>query len=115
IKTLDTHKRANWVDLHNLRMIKYGSVLHFDCHLTVPWYFNVYQAHAEVSALEGLIDQNFPQSIEMFVHTDGCIQPHSCRICPLADCPVRSAPFEGRLTWTLENVTSNQKHGMEVT
>jgi cation diffusion facilitator family transporter len=33
---LNEHRRVNWIDLHNLRVIKYGGVLHMDCHLTVP-------------------------------------------------------------------------------
>lgn len=113
VAQLNEYKQSAWIDLHNLRMIKYGSVLHFDCHLTVPWYFNVQQAHDEVSALEHLIDQHFPHSIEMFVHTDGCVVPYSCRICPLTQCPVRQAPFEERLEWTFDNVTSNRKHGID--
>jgi len=115
IGALNAQKKPTWIDLHNLRIIKYGSVLHFDCHLTLPWYFNVRQAHAEVDALEQLIAQHFPQSVEMFVHTDGCVAPHSCRICPMAECPVREAAFEGRLDWTLDNITSNQKHGLNET
>lgn len=115
IQALNAQKKNSWIDLHNLRIIKYGAVLHFDCHLTLPWYFNVHQAHAEVDALENLIAQHFPQSIEMFVHTDGCVAPPSCRICPVADCTVREAAFEGRLDWTLDNITSNQKHGLDET
>ena len=112
IQVLNQQKRDNWIDLHNLRIIKYGPILHLDCHLTVPWYFNVNQAHAEVSALEKLIAEEFQQSLEMFVHTDGCVPPHCCRVCPLAQCSERKAAFEGRLQWTLENVTLNQKHGL---
>lgn len=111
IAVLNANKRDTWTDLHNLRVIKYGSVLHLDCHLTVPWYFNVNQAHEEVDILEALIGKHFPQSLEMFVHTDGCIPPTSCRICPLLTCPVRQHPFEERLEWTFENITSNKRHG----
>ncbi len=112
ITVLNQNKRTAWIDLHNLRTIKYGSILHLDCHLTVPWYFNVNQAHTEVDALDKLIGQHFPHSLEMFVHTDGCVPPSSCRVCPIADCEVRKAPFEGRLEWTLDNITSNKKHGI---
>ncbi len=112
IVALNQQKRDNWIDLHNLRVIKYGSVLHLDCHITVPWYFNVNQAHTEVDALDLLIAKEFDQSLELFVHTDGCVPPGSCRVCPIQNCEVRKAPFEGRLEWTLENVTLNQKHGM---
>lgn len=112
IEALNQQKRAAWIDLHNLRVIKYGPILHLDCHLTVPWYFNVNQSNAEVIALESLIAAEFKQSLEMFVHTDGCEPPISCRVCAVHNCPVRQAPFEARLDWTLENVTGNRKHGM---
>ncbi|MEP6467833.1 MAG: cation diffusion facilitator family transporter, partial [Parafilimonas sp.] len=32
VHLLNEKRRANWVDIHNLRIIKYGSVLHIDCH-----------------------------------------------------------------------------------
>lgn len=111
IDVLNKNKKPAWIDLHNLRAIKYGSILHLDCHFTVPWYFNVNEAHDEVKALDQLIGKHFQQSLEMFVHTDGCVPPGSCRVCPLEHCRVRQSPFEGRLEWTLENITSNQKHG----
>jgi len=106
---LNANKRDNWIDLHNLRVIKYGSRLHVDCHLTVPWYLNVHEAHLEVEALERLIKAEFGESIELFVHTDGCL-PISCPICIKEDCPVRQRPFQQRLEWTLENILSNEKH-----
>ncbi|MDN3710176.1 hypothetical protein QW060_25210 [Myroides ceti] len=28
---LQQERRENWIDLHNLRIIKYGSTLHIDC------------------------------------------------------------------------------------
>jgi cation diffusion facilitator family transporter len=111
IEVLNERKNDKWIDLHNLRILKYGSVLHLDCHLTVPWYFNVNEAHLEVDALEKLVGDTFPNNLEMFVHLDGCMPPGSCRICPIHDCKVRQHPFEERLTWTFDNLTSNQKHG----
>lgn len=113
IQVLNASKSDNWVDLHNLRIIKYGAILHLDCHLTVPWYFNVNEGHKEVDDLERIIRKHFPRSLEMFVHTDGCVPPASCRVCPLYKCAVRQQDFEGRLEWTFENVTSNRKHGMQ--
>ncbi len=114
ISVLNANKRRAWTDMHNLRIIKYGSILHLDCHLTVPWYFNVNEAHEEVKALDTLIRENFPQSLEMFVHTDGCVPPYSCKICPLLECPVRRHEFEGRLEWTFQNLTADVKHGIQV-
>lgn len=71
VKLLNANRRKNWIDLHNLRIIKYGSVLHMDCHLTLPWHLNVRQAQEESEALAALVKKEFGDSIELFVHIDG--------------------------------------------
>ncbi len=109
INALNENRRENWIDLHNLRVIKYGSLLHIDCHLTVPWYLNIHEAHLEIDELTNLIKKQFGDYIELFVHTDGCL-PFSCTICTKTDCTVRQQPMKARLEWTLENIISNQKH-----
>jgi cation diffusion facilitator family transporter len=109
VQMLNANRRENWVDLHNLRVIKYGSKLHVDCHLTVPWYLNVHEAHKEIDALAELIRKEFGDSFELFVHSDGCL-PFSCRICNKADCNVRKNNFAETINWTLENVSPNKKH-----
>ncbi|MBS1621613.1 MAG: cation transporter [Bacteroidetes bacterium] len=111
VQILNANRRENWVDLHNLRVIKYGSVLHVDCHLTVPWYFNVNEAHVEIDALATLIRSEFGELLELFVHSDGCM-PFSCRICNKANCKERQHPFERQITWTLENISQNKKHSI---
>ena len=70
VDVLEKNCHDNWVDLNNLRVIKYGNVLHIDCHLTVPWYLNIHQAHDEIDALGKIIRNNFGQSLEFFVHSD---------------------------------------------
>jgi cation diffusion facilitator family transporter len=112
VEILNKNRRDNWVDLHNLRVIKYGSVLHVDCHLTVPWYLNVHQAHNEIDALSALIRKEFGESLELFVHSDGCL-PFSCRICQKQECTERKHNFEQRIIWTLENIQQNQKHQLQ--
>ena len=106
---LNEKRRVNWVDLHNLRVIKYGSMLHIDCHLTVPWYLNVHEAHTEIDILAGLIRGKYGEAIELFVHSDGCL-PFQCHICNKQDCNVRQHNFEYQVTWTVENVSQDKKH-----
>ncbi len=103
------HRSRHWIDLHNLRIIRYGSVLHLDCHLTVPWYFNVHQAHDEVDKLSQRVRQQFGESVELFVHTDGCLD-YSCAVCSIEDCAVRQHPFVRRVAWTEDTVMQNTKH-----
>lgn len=106
---LNKNRRENWVDLHNLRVIKYGSILHLDCHLTVPWYLNVHEAHAEIDELAKLVRKEFGESLELFVHSDGCLD-FSCRICDKQGCSERKHAAEKRVEWTVENISSDRKH-----
>ena len=108
-ESLDRDRSGNWVDIHNVRVIKYGSTLHIDCHVTVPWYLNVHEAHEEVDKLGNLVRSDFGDAIELFVHTDGCL-PISCPICIKDDCPVRHHPFQKRIKWTVQNMERDQKH-----
>lgn len=113
VQYLDEHRRENWMDIHNLRIIKYGSILHLDCHATIPWYFNINQGHEEVKALEDMIRENFGEHVEMFVHTDGCL-PLSCSICIKQDCTVRQHELVKRIKWDVANVSFNGKHSVGV-
>jgi len=112
IDYLNKHRRPSWIDLHNLRIIQYGHVLHLDGHLTLPWYFTVREAHEEIEALNQLIQDKFGTAVEMFVHVDGC-EPYSCPFCCKMDCEVRQHPYQHQLPWTTENVLLNKKHGQE--
>lgn len=112
IAKLNEQRLPDWIDMHNLRIIKYGRILHLDFHLTLPWYYNVQQAHDEVDKIEALIKQHYGNRIEMFVHTDACLD-FSCRLCGITDCKVRKQAFERRIDWTVENVSNNARHRLD--
>ena len=112
VKVLNEHRRENWIDLHNTRIIKYGSTLHFDCHLTVPWYLNVIESHEEIKEMASLIKHQFGDSVEFFTHADECLE-FSCRICFKQNCMVRKHPFEKRIAWTKENISRDSKHDID--
>ncbi len=112
VALLNANRRENWIDLHNLRMIKYGGTLHMDCHLTVPWYLNVREAHEEVEALATLVRKEFGEAVELFVHSDDC-REFSCRICYKKDCVVRLHEFENKIEWSIENIIKDSKHRLQ--
>lgn len=109
VSYLNDNRRENWIDLHNLRVIKYGDNLHIDCHLTVPWYLNVLEAHTEIDAFTSLVRLRYGERVEFFVHSDACLD-FSCRICTKQSCDVRKHAFEERVEWTLATVIPNRKH-----
>lgn len=103
-------KNTNWIDLHNWRIIKYGSGLHIDCHLTLPWFLNIKDGHDEAEKMARLVAQNVDTPVEFFIHLDPCIPNESCRLCIKRDCLLRQKPFEKRIEWHLDNVLENKQH-----
>lgn len=108
---LNQNRKNDWIDIHNLRVIKYGASIHIDCHLTLPFYYTVEEAHEEAENIHRLVQQQYGSDVEIFVHIDPCL-PSSCHLCALAGCPKRSHPYKALETWTRENVMRNRKHGL---
>lgn len=111
INILNSNREANWIDIHNMRVIKYGDKLHIDCHVTLPWYFTIKEAHKEVDKIDNLINSNIKNSVEFFIHEDYCL-PTSCKLCTKTDCEVRKEPFKAKWKWSIANIMRNEKHGL---
>jgi hypothetical protein len=75
----------------------------------MPWYLNVSEAHFVMDQFTDLIKSKFGDSVEFFIHIDGCM-PFSCSICGIKECEKRQHSFQKKLDWTMENVLSNHKH-----
>jgi cation diffusion facilitator family transporter len=101
------NKRENWVEMHNLKLIKYGDVYHIDCDLVVPWYMNIKDAHAEGDNLVKLIHEKYNKLIDFTVHMDACF-PDMCHQCSKSDCLHREFPHTDEDVWTVEIVTAKK-------
>jgi cation diffusion facilitator family transporter len=112
VNLLEKNKKDKWIDIHNLRVIKYGDHLHIDCHVTLPWYDTLTESHDEIDAIRSLTKNNIHDRVEFFIHADPCVPPYSCGVCPLSECRVRKAPFVKRVEWKLDNVLPDKKHGI---
>jgi cation diffusion facilitator family transporter len=112
VNILNKNRREKWIDIHKLRVLKYGSQLHVDCHVTLPWYDTLEESHREVNLVEKLIRENAGMDVEFFIHSDPCLPPDSCKICLLKSCTYRKAEFKTRLEWTVTNMLPDKKHGL---
>lgn len=111
IRILNEKRSPQWIDIHNLRVLKYGSVLHVDAHITLPWYNTLEDSHAEVTALEQLLQKEMGAEMEFFIHADPCIET-SCSVCPIKDCTHRKHEMKQRLDWTEKNMLPDKKHSV---
>lgn len=108
VDTIRENKKNHWVDVHNLRVQQYGADLHIDCHLTLPYYWELHDAHEAIHEFENILKASQPGETEIFVHADPCL-PECCFFCRMKNCPVRSHEFKHEIDWDVVNLSKNQK------
>lgn len=109
VQILQNNRHDSWIDIHNLRAQQYGPDLHVDCHVTLPYYFDLTAVHHEISNIDQLINTSGSYQTEFFIHADPCL-PACCHYCKMKNCGVRKEEFNIEIAWNMENVTKNQKH-----
>lgn len=109
VDVLNDERKDGWIDVHNLRIQRYGRELHIDCHLTLPNYYSLTKVHEIISDFEDSVNDGMGIPSELFVHADPCM-PECCHYCTVEDCPIRSEKFSKHVEWTPINVTKNMKH-----
>lgn len=109
IAELQARRRVSWIDVHNLRVQRYGANLHIDCHMQMPYYFTLEQVHTQLHDIEELIRTRFAVEVEMFVHADPCTFA-ACSLCLMPNCPVRRHPLQHEVPWNLHNAVKNERH-----
>ncbi len=109
VSILQSNRNDAWIDVHNLRIQRYGPELHVDCHVTLPNYYSLMQVHDEVSAIDKFVNQNSNIKTELFIHADPCV-PQCCHYCSVKNCPIRSEDKKIDIEWNVMIVTSNKKH-----
>jgi cation diffusion facilitator family transporter len=109
---LNQNRKPEWIDVHNMKIQQFGSKLHIDAHITLPWYFELRTAHNEMEEMIKLIAENTERTVEFNFHMDDC-KPTSCPICDIADCPVRQHILVKKVEWTGENISQPDKHTVE--
>lgn len=98
------HKTDNCIEMHNLKLVKYGEAYHIDCDITLPWYMNIKDAHAEGDKIKNVILQNFSELIDLNIHNDSCKERY-CNRCRVTNCSYRKQAFESDVQWTFESIT----------
>lgn len=108
VDAIGSHKKNYWIDVHNLRVQQYGSDLHIDCHLTLPYFWQLQKSHDAIREFENVLKESHPGETEIFVHSDPCL-PECCYFCRLKGCHVRSHAFQHDIDWDVVNLAKNQK------
>ena len=108
IEVLSKNRKKEWVDIHNMKIQQYGSGLHIDAHITLPWYNTLRESHQEMENIIKTLAAETERHVEYNFHMDDC-KPHSCSLCEL-DCQHRVHPFQKKVEWTTETLSQPSKH-----
>jgi cation diffusion facilitator family transporter len=111
IEILNKNRRKTWIDVHNLRVQQYGADVHIDCHITLPYYMTLEESHQEVTDFEQMLNENYENNVEIFIHSDPCL-PKCCSYCMVDDCKVRRYEFEKSVIWNKKTLMNDHKHDL---
>lgn len=106
IKLISNEIKSNleddWINIHNLRVIKYGSIFHIDLDLTLPFYYTIDKGHQCAEELQNRISK-VVEEIEISIHTDSC-QGKLCNMCRVNDCQYRKEEFSHSFSFNIEEI-----------
>lgn len=92
VQTITLNRHPDWIDVHNAKIIKYGSYLYIDCDLTLPWYYTIMESHQACEDLKSTLISKFSDRIQVSIHSDPCMKKH-CEHCEVKNCSSRQTPF----------------------
>lgn len=110
-----TERRPDWIDIHQLRAWRSGSLIHIDLHLALPADLTLEKAHREAKILETKLIEEFSGNAGVLVHMDPC-DTSKCPICGRPDCALRSGRHRVDTLWDRVRMTrasSQLKHNGE--
>ena len=109
LDAINQNRRDDWINVHNLKIIKYGSFYYVDCDLTLPRYYNISEGHDAYDRLKAAMYSKFSNNILFSIHFDPC-NFSQCKNCAMKSCPVRSEPFAAAKPLTVASMTKVEKH-----
>lgn len=102
---LQKHRKAIWIDVHQLRARRSGDIIHLDFHLILPKELTLEEGHREVRELEGIFKAHLGKTADILIHVDPCARP-ICPICGFEPCQHRQADTRQQSLWQTEVVTA---------
>ncbi|MDR0508331.1 MAG: cation diffusion facilitator family transporter [Candidatus Methanoplasma sp.] len=105
---LNDHRSDDWIDIHNLRVIKYGSKLHIEMHVTMPFDMTIADMERENRHLHRSVESMFGESVDVIMMPEPC-KEFSCAHCK-RDCSVRRAKFIESINWNVNLLAQEHQH-----
>lgn len=106
-----SNRRDECIDIHSLRVMKYGTSYAADLHVTLPRYLSLEEVEDETKRISEFLNKELKENIELTVKTEPC-RYFSCAICS-RNCPIRSTEFVVKIEWTKDNIVRREQHRLD--
>ncbi len=103
---LINHQKDYIIDIHHLRFWQSAEKVFIDFHITVPYFFNIKQAHNIEDEISNAFFISIPNS-EIRMHFDYC-DSTLCKYCNFSKCDVRSEKFTEQIKWDSDKLLSHE-------
>jgi len=108
VECLNEHRSDSWIDIHSLRVIKYGSRLHIEMHVTLPFDMTMKEVEAEDLRLRESVDEAFGDSADFIMMPEPC-KEFSCVHCK-RECKARRAEHLECINWNVDLLAQDRQH-----
>lgn len=102
--TIRGYRHDDWIDVRNLRLIKYGPRIYVDLKVVFPREMTVEEVGREDEEIREAVREKYGDSVEASITPVPCTPSH-CAVCG-RDCHCRSRDFVGKVEWTTETMTA---------
>ncbi len=107
------NRQEDWIDIRNMKILKYGKTVFVDCDLTLPWYYDMRRGHKVCERVAEVIAMKFRPSVRLSIHTNPCSESY-CRSCIFGECRNRRYPFVCLKPFTLDRITAETENGQSL-
>lgn len=104
---IKNNRKKEWIDIHNLKIIKHGNILFIDCDLTLPWYYTIQEGNNACDELKEIISKQFHIQTIVSIHSTSC-KESLCVHCLIIECRHRQNEFSIPLILNLVKLTEIQ-------
>ena len=101
------------IEVHHLRVTKYGVTMHVDAHMTVPADMTVEESQKLIDSMCCNIKGEIGDDTDITIMTEPCDRLF-CKSCQKADCTRRSAPFVSVKYLGTDNITKCDTHYLKI-
>ena len=108
VECLNKHRSDEWIDIHNLRVIKYGTKLHIEMHLTLPFDMTIAEMEKENRLLHESVESMFEGAVDLMMMPEPC-KEFSCIHCN-KDCKARRVEFKETIVWSVNLLAQGHQH-----